>query len=76
MKNHNCLKGMRCPECRSYGPFRIAATAEFEVHDSGTDSYSSVEWEESGTCICMDCRCTGKVLDFRIENQKANRRKK
>lgn len=66
MSNENCLKGMRCPECSSEGPFKIAVTAMAEVHDDGTDEIRDVEWNDAATCKCKECGHVGKVVDFKI----------
>jgi len=72
MPNENCLNGMKCPECGSEAPFRIAASSWFKVFDDGTDSHEDVEWDEDSCCECWDCHFSGKVADFRpptLENK-------
>lgn len=65
--NENCLQGFECPQCGSYGPFRIHATVNGEtlVSDDGTEGVEGdVEWEDSSTCSCTDCGHSGTVRDF------------
>jgi hypothetical protein len=64
-KNTNCLEGMKCPQCGSYYPFAIKATSVFLVYDSGTESYSNVEWDDESRCVCDRCDFTGKVKEFK-----------
>lgn len=61
--NTNCLAGLRCPKCGSYGPFSIQCTAMFNVADDGTEIIGSVEWDECSFCQCR-CGRTGDVDDF------------
>ena len=67
MANENCLEGMRCPKCRSEGPFRIVATCWVEVHDNGIEHSYDHEWEDLSSCICADpgCLYIGKVGGFK-----------
>lgn len=64
--NDNCLEGMMCPNsnCRSGGPYRIAATAIFEVEDDGTGDYQDVEWTAHSFCECVACKHRGTVGEF------------
>ena len=63
--NDNCLAGLRCPECSSEGPFHISVTCLATVHDSGTEDFSCVEWDDSSVCICPSCEWRGVVRDLR-----------
>lgn len=63
--NTNVLLGLRCPSCRSWGPFDIVATAVFlAVQDSGTDQYNSVEWSAESPIRCCACGRRGQVQGF------------
>jgi len=62
--NTNCLAGMRCPTCKSEGPFRITGTASFLVSDDGTDEGSDIEWDGSSICACGECDTVKTVCDF------------
>jgi hypothetical protein len=68
--NINCLQGMSCPKCKSFGPFSICGTATFVVTDDGTDEYSSVEWYDTSHCRCLDCNFRGRVGEFREKEGK------
>jgi hypothetical protein len=50
--NGNCLEGMRCPACGSYGPFHIEAECCVTVWDSGTEDYGGCEWGNGSACRC------------------------
>lgn len=63
--NTNCLEGMKCPECGSYGPFDIVGTSLFSVHDDGTDGHGDVEWDDESLTMCPTCNKVGKLQDFR-----------
>lgn len=63
--NTNCLEGMRCPNCGSYGPFRIAASIFVIVTDDGTeDEGGGYEWEDTSACICGACDHPGTIALF------------
>lgn len=64
MANENCLTGMACPECGSLGPYDIAGTALFEVHDDGTEDFESVEWSADSYCRCRKCGLAATVGYF------------
>lgn len=65
--NQNCLDGMKCPNCGHFGPFDIYVTSSgyTRVTDDGTDEIEgSVEWEDSSSCRCPECRHEATVGDF------------
>lgn len=62
--NNNCLEGMRCPKCGSYGPFGIVGSTLFKVHDDGTDGHGDIEWDGRSYCECMECQHSGTKDDF------------
>lgn len=63
--NENCLKGMQCPKCGSYEPFRINAQVTLTAYDDGTEfNGGDVEWDDDAACACIECGRTGKVRDF------------
>lgn len=65
--NENCLEGMRCPRCESYGPFLISADVLLSVSDDGAalDDFASLEWDAGNYCRCPACDRVGVVSDFR-----------
>ncbi len=68
--NTNCLAGMRCPKCGSYGPFDIVVTTLVRMHDDGSEPlHNDEEWGNESPAICDDPECdfTGTVADFREE---------
>lgn len=66
-ENTNCLIGFKCPNCFSRGPFQIAAKSWFKVYDSGTESYTDVEWDDDSAIICCGCHHEGEIKDFQKE---------
>lgn len=62
--NRNCLEGIRCPKCKSEGPFQIDARATFKVYDDGAHEHGDVEWSDDSRCVCVDCGREGTVLAF------------
>lgn len=64
-KNVNCLEGMVCPDCGSYGPFIIEVEALAMVHDDGVASVTDVQWEGTSGVACVACRHSGTDMDFR-----------
>jgi hypothetical protein len=69
MANVNILEGMRCPECKREGPFKISATSLFTVYDDGTDDHEDVEWDDNSDCQCTYCDHSGTVKDYTIKRQ-------
>ena len=57
------FRGMRCPECGSFGPFVISARAfcDVLVHDDGSThgivSQSEPEWDCDATYYCQEPGC-------------------
>ena len=69
--NTNALAGMQCPECGSFGPFRIAGTATFEVTDLGVEDLFNPAWDDASFCICIACNYDGVIMDFRYDGDPA-----
>lgn len=69
--NVNCLQGMKCPDCGSFGPFKIlvSSVAFCTVTDDGLEFVGGdTDWDPKSDCSCMSCPKTGTVADFREEN--------
>jgi hypothetical protein len=62
--NTNCLAGLACPKCGSFGPFSIDCQAYFDVHDDGTDNARDVRWDKNSTTVCQTCDFTAKNVMF------------
>jgi hypothetical protein len=63
--NTNCLEGMKCPKCESFGPFVIRARVSVTVTDDGTeDDGEGYEWDSSDPCECKACNHNGTVASF------------
>ena len=72
-KNTNVLIGFQCPNCGSLGPFQIAAKSWFKVYDSGTGSFTDVEWDDDSAVICCACYHEGTVKSFERPSMKCQR---
>lgn len=65
MANENCLAGLRCPKCGSYGPFGIAITAwAVSVTDDGFTDVEDAEWDRDSIIRCETCNEVATVADF------------
>ena len=62
--NRNCLEGMRCPDCGSYGPFEICCECTATVSDDGTDDAHDFGWGDEDYCKCLACNSIGTVKNF------------
>jgi hypothetical protein len=70
--NTNCLEGMRCPSCGSYGPFQMEANIVVLVSDEGTqDAGGDYEWDLDHSCKCEECSHAATIGDFTEEPQQA-----
>ena len=64
--NENCLQGMACPKCGSFGSFAIEVKMTVTMHDNGSDDEGGdQEWGNESYCRCNACQHTGVVADFR-----------
>ena len=64
MANTNLLKGMRCPDCGSEGPFRFAVEAIALIHDDGVIEYELFRRFNPFWCVCRDCHFGGHARKF------------
>ncbi len=64
MSNTNCLDGLRCPECGSFGPFKITTRCVAVVYDDGIDETHDHEWDSNSPILCDECDHAGDVGDF------------
>lgn len=63
--NENCLEGMACPACGSFGPFRISCRISVTVSDDGTeDDGEGYEWSGVDPVTCKACGHWGTVDGF------------
>ena len=67
--NTGCLEGAECPRCGWLGPFKIAATAWFTVHDDGTEDHEDVEWGDKSRCLCLACSFSARLGRFKAEQE-------
>lgn len=65
MANENCLAGLRCPKCGSYGPLGIEVTAwAVNVTDDGIGDVEDAEWDRDSIIRCETCYEVATVADF------------
>lgn len=62
--NTDLLRGMRCPNCGSYGPFNIRIKTVARVYDDSFDIHKLPAWNGDSYCRCEDCDCEGDVDEF------------
>ena len=65
--NVNCLEGLKCPQCGQSDRLLIEGTSVFEVVDDGTESHSSVEWNDSSVTQCPECHLGADLKHFQIK---------
>lgn len=73
--NDNCLAGMRCPQCKSYGPFMIEVMLWVEMTDDGCDfsETNDSDWDENSRIACPLCSTQGTVKDFTEKKKKGGK---
>ena len=64
MSNTNCLEGMKCPKCRSEGPFRIVTKCWSVVSDDGVEECYDHDWDVNAPCLCANCFLDATVRQF------------
>ena len=65
--NVGCLEDMRCPECGSFGDFKITTTATFLVNDKeGAELERPAEWSSLSRCECCACGFASTQGDFTV----------
>lgn len=67
-QNENCLDGMKCPKCKSLGPFLIEVKCIAVMTDEGEDDIRDIDWEDTSFCECDACSFNGTVKDFKSED--------
>ena len=55
--NTNCLEGWQCPDCKSYGDFRVYVSQLVILSDDGTDyaDGSDTDYDNSSFAQCIQC---------------------
>ena len=68
MPDTNALKGFRCPNCGSEGPFHIVCQVPLCVDDEGADSdFMDYSFDATSHCLCPTCTVDGPVSYFLTE---------
>ena len=66
MTNSNVLKGIKCPQCESEGPFDIVGEAVFlGVTDDGCVNFHEMAWGGENVIVCKGCDHNGMVKHFK-----------
>lgn len=66
--NENCLEGWQCPDCKSWGPFRVQSSRYVILFDEGTeddDENGDTEFKSGNFAQCMECDKEATVGYFR-----------
>ncbi len=73
--NNNCLEGMACPKCGSFGPFLIEVQKVVVMHDDGWFETADTDqelWGDVAICADHECEHVGTVEEFRGQPTKEN----
>lgn len=62
--------GLACPKCGCDEALEISVPIWVDVFPDGTFERfgSSHEWDQSSPCRCTQCKQSGTVADFTVEN--------
>jgi Zn ribbon nucleic-acid-binding protein len=65
--NHNCLEGLRCPDCGNADRLRIVARIMADVTDDGAEMAhgSQMDWDDDSMAVCPECDHDGPLAGFR-----------
>lgn len=63
--NTNLLKGMKCPQCGSEGPFRIRLKGWATVHDDHVTNYDEISFQDDAMAYCIACEFGRTVQDLK-----------
>lgn len=67
--NNNCLQGVKCPKCGSFGDFKTVVSSTMRVSDDGTEELGGdTEFETDAWTQCCECQHQGVWWDFQEEN--------
>jgi hypothetical protein len=75
MVNKNVLAGLKCPECESEGPLRIATSCWVEATDDGIEDSYEHEWTGQSACVCVMCSYSAKIKDFEPKRKTSGNKK-
>lgn len=76
MPNHNCLEGIRCPNCGHEDRFNIEVRCFAEFTDDDCETYGDNEWDEKSSIQCYECDHQGIIEEFCIEAKETQEPKK
>jgi hypothetical protein len=72
--NSNCLVGIACPVCGSEEPFRIVAQAMVLMYDNGSEEVTDIQWDDTDSIECYQCKHWATVAEFYIDNHEINKK--
>ena len=75
--NTNCLEGYRCPRCHQEDKILILVKTWVAMTDNGHDPFDDAvrhlgdtDWGLGSTGVCPECKFSGKMYDFLIQEAK------
>ena len=69
--NDHYLAGVKCPKCKSNGPFTLEVECLTTVTDDGLDKTMAINWWDNETCcLCADCGYSAKFGAFKNKERK------
>lgn len=63
--NTNYLKGMKCPDCTSEGPFSVQYSTWVLTYDDGIKNNHDLDYTDDSSCICPNCDYEGPIHTFK-----------
>jgi hypothetical protein len=62
--NSGLLEGFACPECGSFGPFKIEHSKLVMVYDHELGDEEDLGFHDEGLCVCEACGFSSNVAHF------------
>jgi len=63
--NGALLKGIRCQNCLSTGPFKIEVKGMVTVEDEGNEPLEDIRWDDDSFIKCFECDMEGHIVNFK-----------
>ena len=63
--NDNYLAGVKCPKCKSSGPFTLRIKCLTIATDDGLGDITDIDWNDESYCFCADCGYSAKFGAFK-----------
>ena len=55
---------VKCPKCKSSGPFNIEVKGWATISDGEVDVATELGWNNESRCLCIDCGYSAKLKAF------------